>query len=261
MASFNDAQSRAILCGFVDIHRRMAELECLIQPGARPSPFSQRVNDLSPTEAKVVQDSFAGIRTAMLIHLQECGIALDVRPTSLRWAIQGGISFIGITVDELRPRKLRGYGTLDEEGWARAVTIQQNLERLIDRAAAYLRQGLGRDLSQRLARLEATPASVATLSSSGCPVSSRRTLSPGGARRAKAPSRGRGSRVRERIAWNKHPARSFVVAGTIIRRRSPSVTTDTGRRDQSFSPCRSGFPTSLFCDLLLRRINQTAHAA
>ena len=95
---FNEAQTRAILCGFLDIHRRMTELEALLIPGTKPTPFSGYVNDLSPTEAKVVQDYFARIRTAMLAHLRESEIALDVRTTSLRWAIDVGISFIGINV-------------------------------------------------------------------------------------------------------------------------------------------------------------------
>ena len=95
MPLFNSAQTRAILCGFLDIHRRMAELEALLGPSLKPTPFSGYVNDLSPTEAKVVQDYFARVRTAMLEHLRESEIPLDIRPTSLRWAIDIGTSFIG----------------------------------------------------------------------------------------------------------------------------------------------------------------------
>jgi hypothetical protein len=149
MPLFNSAQTRAILCGFLDIHRRMAELEALQSPSTKSTPFSGYVNDLSPTEAKVVQDYFARIRTAMLEHLRESEIPLDVRPTSLRWAIDVGISFIGINVAELGPKKLRGYGALGEKSCAQATKFQQDLERLVDQAATYIRQGLGRDLSQR----------------------------------------------------------------------------------------------------------------
>ena len=105
MPFFNGAQTRAILCGFLDIHRRMAELEALLLPGTKPTPFSGYVNDLSLTEAKVIQDYFTRIRTAMLAHLRESEIPLDVQTTSLRWAIDVGISFIGINVAELGPEK------------------------------------------------------------------------------------------------------------------------------------------------------------
>ena len=152
MPLFNGAQTRAILCGFLDTHRRMAELEALLTPGTKPTPFSEYVNDLSPTEAKVVQDYFTRIRTAMLAHLHESEIPLEVRTTSLRWAIDVGISFIAINVAELGPNKLRGYGSLGEKAFAEAAKFQQDLERLVDQAATYIRQGIGRDLSRRLSR-------------------------------------------------------------------------------------------------------------
>jgi hypothetical protein len=127
MPLFNSAQTRAILCGFLDIHRRMAELEALLGPSLKPTPFSGYVNDLSPTEAKVVQDYFARVRTAMLEHLRESEIPLDIRPTSLRWSIDIGTSFIGINAAELGPKKLRGYGALSERASAQATKFQQDL--------------------------------------------------------------------------------------------------------------------------------------
>ena len=98
MPLFNSAQGRTILCGFPDIHRRMAELEALLTPGTKRTPFFAYTHVLSPTEAKVVQAYFARIRTAMLEHLRESEIPLDVRPTSLRCATKIGTSFIGINV-------------------------------------------------------------------------------------------------------------------------------------------------------------------
>jgi GTP-binding protein EngB required for normal cell division len=142
----------------------MAELEALLGPSLKPTPFSGYVNDLSPTEAKVVQDYFARVRTAMLEHLRESEIPLDIRPTSLRWAIDIGTSFIGINVAELGPKKLRGYGALSERASAQATKFQQDLERVIDQAAAYIRQGLGRDLSQRIARLGSAQVGAKSLS-------------------------------------------------------------------------------------------------
>jgi GTP-binding protein EngB required for normal cell division len=163
MISLNPSQKQSILFGFLDVHRRMAELEAAITQSGISSPFSQQVGDLSPTEVKVVQDYFTRIRTTMLSCLQEAGIPLEVRRTSLRWTLQVGMTFLHIAVAEMAPERLRGYGNLDAAEAEAVVKIQQDLYRLIDRLGAYLRQGLGRDLQQRLARLEATPASVATL--------------------------------------------------------------------------------------------------
>ncbi len=161
--SLNESQKRAVLFGLLDLHRRMADLEALLAHGPDPSPFSQYVNDLSPTEAKVVRDYFGRLRSRMLICLEEAGIPLEVRRTSLRWGLQCGMSFLSIAVAEISPSRLRGYGPMNDAGAEAVVKIQQELDRLIDRAAAYLRQGLGRDLPRRLARLETAPADAADL--------------------------------------------------------------------------------------------------
>lgn len=68
-----------------------------------------------------------------------------------------------MAVAELGPERLRGYGPLDADNQAQARKVKQELTRLMERIAAYLRQGVGRDLAQRLARLEAEPASLQTL--------------------------------------------------------------------------------------------------
>jgi GTP-binding protein EngB required for normal cell division len=159
--ALNESQQGSVLSCLRDVHRRLADMEAMLAQSA--SPFADIVNDLSPTEARVVRDYFARIRTTMLACLQEAAISLEVRRSGLRWALHCGTLFVSNTVAELSPSRLRGYGTLDAEGSATALKIQQDLNRLIDRVLVYLRQGTGQDLSQRLARLEAAPAGVATL--------------------------------------------------------------------------------------------------
>src|SRR5262249_51099699 len=127
------------------------------------SPFSGKVHDLTPVEVKVVRDYFDRVRSAMVGHLRELGIPLEVRQKSLAWAVESGVMQIEITVDELRPKSLAGYGPADEVTRAGGAAAHDDLERLVGRVRSYLRRGLGRDLSERLARLDAEAASVATL--------------------------------------------------------------------------------------------------
>ena len=162
-ASLNDSQRRSVLFGCLDLHRHMADMEAQIVQSLDASPFSRHVHDLSPTEAKVVRDSFGQLRSRLLAWLQEAAIPLDFRRTSLRWAVQVGLNFLHVGVAEMGPGRLRGYGPVSDAGAATVVRMQQDVNRLIDRVAAYLRQGLGRDLPQRLARLEAAPTDAAVL--------------------------------------------------------------------------------------------------
>lgn len=55
----------ALLSSFLYIEGRLTEMEPLLAQGKRSSPFNQHVHDLSPTEAKVVEDYFARIRSTM----------------------------------------------------------------------------------------------------------------------------------------------------------------------------------------------------
>jgi hypothetical protein len=138
----------------------MSELEAVLTQSTEPSPFAQHTNDLSPTERKVVQDYFAHLQAVMLDCLRDAGIALDVHRTSARWAAQVGMTGIDIAIAEVSPDRLRGYGPVDPAAATQVATLQQALRRLVQRVAAYLRQGLGHDLSQRLALLEASRADV-----------------------------------------------------------------------------------------------------
>lgn len=155
MPTLNEHHCRVIVTGFQSIDRQLAELEPFLAEGGAASPFSPYVKDLSPTEIKVVRDYFARIRTVMQAGLHELDIPLDVRRISLRWALQAGMSFLNVSVAEIGPNKLIGYGSLAPEGRDQVVTLQNDLERTINRLGAYLRQRTGRDLPQRLQRLEA----------------------------------------------------------------------------------------------------------
>jgi len=163
MSPLNDHHRRHILQGFLSIDKRMAELEALIVQSGTPSPFSPSLSDLSPTECRVIQDHFARIRSAMRAHLDDLSIPLEVRKTSVRWAFETSLMMLQIAVDDMGPKQLAGYGALEPSGQAAVARIQDDLTRLFDCVRAYLRRGLGRDLSVRLARLDASRASVDTL--------------------------------------------------------------------------------------------------
>ncbi len=163
MSELSQNHRRHILHGFLSVHKQMAELEALLVQSATTSPFSQSVRDVSPTECRVIQDHFARIRAAMRAHLDDLGIPLEVRPTSVRWTFETSLMHLQTAVDDMGPKRLAGYGPLDPTGQAAVARIQDDLTRLLERVRAYLRQGLGRDLSARLARLDASGASVQTL--------------------------------------------------------------------------------------------------
>ena len=163
MSQLSQNHSRHILHGFFSMHKQMAELESLLVQSETTTPFSQFVKDVSPTECRVVQDHFARIRSAMLAHLEDLGIPLDIRTASVRWTFETNLMHLQVAVDDMGPKQLTGYGQLDPTDQAAVARIQDDLTRLLERVRAYLRQGQGRDLSTRLSRLDASGASVMSL--------------------------------------------------------------------------------------------------
>jgi GTP-binding protein EngB required for normal cell division len=157
MTALNDFQRQTIRSGLLDVHRRLAEMESMLAQSLIDSPFTSYINDLSPAERKVIQDYFGRIRESIRTCLRESDLPLEGRRTSLRWALRGGLMFLEAAVAEFAAERLRGYGELTAEGRVQAERIQRELRRWIERALVYLRQGLGENLEQRLARLDAAP--------------------------------------------------------------------------------------------------------
>ena len=123
----------ALLSTFLHIESRLNELEPLLAQGKRPSPLDQHVHDLSPTEAKVVEDYFARIRSTMLTCLEKHGIPIEVHRVSLRWSLQTSMIYLSVAVADTGPNRLRGYGALDDADRREVLSIQQELDRLLDR--------------------------------------------------------------------------------------------------------------------------------
>lgn len=129
-------------------------MEAFLAEGANPTPFSRYFNDLSPTELKVVRDYFARLRGIMESWLEQAEIPIDVRRVGLRWVVQCGLNFVQITVAQLGPNKLVGYGSLDDDARAEIVKMQADLERVLTRVSSYL-SGQGGRFADRVAALRA----------------------------------------------------------------------------------------------------------
>ena len=156
--TLNENHRRAILAAFRTIDKLLEDVENAQASAA--SPFSRIFNDLTPTQQQVIGDYVAGIRARMTDALK--ALATSVRPpgTAASWAIQTALAFAQITVQEIAPSRLKGYGPLDEEASTLIERLNADLERSIRRLDTYLTAGLGKDLAARLERLEAAPGDL-----------------------------------------------------------------------------------------------------
>ncbi len=163
----NPLHKNALLSTFLHIESRLNEMEPMLAQSKRPSPLDERIHDLSPTEAKVVEDYFARIRSTMVTCLEKHGIPIEVHRVGLRWALQTSLITLSVAVAEVSPDRLRGYGELDDAGRKEILSIQQELDRLLDRMTTGAEPNpaadaadLIRDLNEleRAGTTESTPA-------------------------------------------------------------------------------------------------------
>jgi hypothetical protein len=125
----SDSHKRAIYFAFLDIHRRMAEVEAMMAR-RQTSRFDTHRNDLSPEEVEKARAGFARLREAMQECLADSEISLDSQPTSVRWALQCCMSSIAIAISEINPARLKAYGPLDSAAEGRIKEIQESLRRV-----------------------------------------------------------------------------------------------------------------------------------
>ncbi|MGA2131847.1 MAG: dynamin family protein [Bryobacteraceae bacterium] len=132
----------------------LGEIESILVASASKSPFPKFKPDISPSQAKVVQDYIARIRAQMIRVLASQGIAPPEPPFGSLHSIRVTLGFAGIAFDECRPEKLRGYGEVPEAAAPELNGLAGEMNGLIGRLDGYLAQGLGQDLEARLERLQ-----------------------------------------------------------------------------------------------------------
>jgi GTP-binding protein EngB required for normal cell division len=154
MPALNESHRRHLLHGFHAIEEGLARLEGIIVRSETPSPLSPLARDLSPAECRIFRDHVARIRAAMTANLKELGIPIEIRPKSLRWSVEMSLIHLQTAVDDMGPQQMAGYGPLDSSGQAAVTRVQADLTRLLDQALSSVRQGLGRELAVRRARLD-----------------------------------------------------------------------------------------------------------
>jgi GTP-binding protein EngB required for normal cell division len=159
--AINENHQRAITAAFKYIDGLLVDVETTAVSAS--SPFSRFYPDLSPAQQGVLADYIARIRGQMLEVLRRLGVAPEPPRNPATWSIQTALSFARVSIQEISPGKLLGYGPLDEKTAAGLERLEADLDRTLRRLQALLAQNLGRDLAARLDRLEKTPVDLTLL--------------------------------------------------------------------------------------------------
>ena len=157
----NESQRRHLLssCQYAD--KLLTEIEATLAASQSKSPFPKCRPDLSPAQAKVIQDYIARVRARLLRALDSQAVAIPAAQISALHSIRVTLGFVDIAFDECRPKRMVGYGELADGAAAGIAGMVEEMRGLIARLDSYLAQGESADLSKRLRLLEENGGDVA----------------------------------------------------------------------------------------------------
>lgn len=154
----NASQRRSIGIAFHHIDERLSQIEAILNSIGAKSPFSSYSFDVGPMEREAIVGYANRLRERMWAAVERLEIPPETHRTSAAWVIATTLIDVSITLAEIEPRRLLGYGELDDESATVLSGILSDLDRLVNSMDAYLKRVMGGNMAERLARLETTPA-------------------------------------------------------------------------------------------------------
>jgi hypothetical protein len=162
-ASLNSSQERKLLIHCEHVDQLLSEIENILTSSASKSPFPKYAVDVTPAQAKIIQDYIARFRAQLIRVLA----GFDLTPSGPKFgaihSIRINLVFIRIAIEEISPRCVAGYGEVQAALLPELNGLTTELEGLVDKLDGFLAQGAGQDLRSRLEKLDQTKDEVAWL--------------------------------------------------------------------------------------------------
>jgi len=145
-------------CQYAD--KLLSEIEATLAALQSKSPFPKYKPDISPAQAKVVQDYIARMRAQLVRILDSQGIPIPSPHIGSVRSIRVTLGFADLAFDECRPTRMAGYGELADTATIEIAGLVDEIQGIISRLDSYLAQGQSADLGKRLRLLEEAGADV-----------------------------------------------------------------------------------------------------
>lgn len=149
-----DNHRRVLQAGFAHVDSLLGEIEAALL-GAT-TLFPRFVADLSEAQQRVVRDHVADVRRQVQDALRALRVPVPEANVKLTRALQARLTLALITLAELDPVHLRGYGELSSPDRVEAALAP--CARSLRRLAAFAFGGAAQDLEQRVQSVGATAA-------------------------------------------------------------------------------------------------------
>jgi GTP-binding protein EngB required for normal cell division len=146
-------------CQYAD--KLLSEIEATLAGAQSKSPFPRFKPDISPVQAKVVQDYIARMRAQLVRILDSQGVPIPAPHIGSVHSVRVTLGFVDIAFDECRPKRMAGYGELDVKSAIEIAGLVDEVQGIVSRLNSYLAQDQSAGMEQRLRRLEEAGSGVA----------------------------------------------------------------------------------------------------
>ncbi len=148
-------------CQYAD--KLLSEIEAVLVASQSKSPFPKYKPDISPAQAKVVQDYITRMRAQLVRILDSQGVPIPGPNIGSLHAIRVTLGFVDIAFDECRPKRMAGYGELADSAAVQIAGLVDEMQGIVSRLGSYLAQGQSADLGKRLRCLEEAGSDITSV--------------------------------------------------------------------------------------------------
>lgn len=159
----NEAQLRHLSISCQHIDKLLTDAERILHEAASPSPFPRHIIDVTPAQTRALEDHIRRIREQLLRTLAWQQMKPEPSDIPATRALLVLMTFIDITIEELKPGYMRGSGTVSQEAADELNGVAYELRSAAQSMERYIRQEFGTNLESRLKDLERGGHDVALL--------------------------------------------------------------------------------------------------
>lgn len=159
----NEAQKRRLYISCQYIDKLLGEIENILHEAASKSPFPRHVVDVTPAQARVLDDHIRRLREQLLRAIAWQDLRPEPPDIPATRAILTHLAFIDIAIEELKPSYMRGSGAVPEDAAEELNGIVHELRSVALGMDRYIHQEFGANLESRLSELEQSGHDVGLL--------------------------------------------------------------------------------------------------
>lgn len=153
---FSPSHANRIRIGCQHLDHLLDEIERIMDEGSSNTSFPQYVPDITPAQKTCIEDYISHMRNRLSRVLDSAGIPKTSPDIPASRAVRVRLASMQISVDEMRPSAMRGYGMMTTEGETCLSGAVSELRVLIRQVEQFLSGTGGQNIKERLSKLEST---------------------------------------------------------------------------------------------------------